>query len=184
MTRRIAIFVGIVVAAAALPAVAAPGRYAISTGQIAAAVSSSGVPILPEQVTLFTSVVASVAHPDLEVQSIQREGQQGIVARIGCANSGQCLPFLVSLRVPGGEDTQIALNHPPPPVTTYRPARFAVRQGSHTALYLDGTHVHISLSVICLENGSPGQIIRATSLDRHQTFTAQVASDGTLRGRL
>ncbi|HEX4031302.1 MAG TPA: hypothetical protein VHX20_13115 [Terracidiphilus sp.] len=184
MTRRIAILIGIVLAAAALPAVAAPGRYAISTGQVAAAVSSSGVPILPEQVTLFTSVVASVAHPDLQVQSIQREGQQGVIARIGCASSEQCLPFLVSLRVQESPNTQIALNRPPATVSTYRPARFAVRQGSQAALYLDGAHVHISLSVICLENGVPGQIVRATSLDRHQTFTVQVASDGTLRGRL
>ena len=68
--------------------------------------------------------------------------------------------------------------------SSYKPVQFAVRQGSTTALILDGAHVHIQLAVISLENGIPGQTIRATSLDRRQVFTAQVAGDGTLRGRL
>lgn len=183
MTRRAAILIGFTLAAV-LPALAAPGRYAISTEQIAAAVSSSGVQVSPEQVTLFTGVVSSVANPALQVQSINRTTNQGVIARIGCASSEQCLPFLVSLRVDGGQNAELALNQPAPSAPVYSPAHFVIRQGSRTALYLDGAHVHISLSVICLESGVPGQMVRATSLDRRQTFTALVASDGTLRGRL
>lgn len=184
MIRRSAILFWIVFAAAALPVLAAPGRYAITTERIAAAVSGSGVQVSPDQVTLLTEVVASVANPELKVQSINRAGDRRTIARMGCANAEQCLPFVVALRMKEVEGSEAASNLPASSASTMRPATFAVRQGSTTALFLDGDHVHISLSVICLENGAPGQTIRATSPDRHQVFTAQVASNGTLRGRL
>jgi hypothetical protein len=174
----------IAIAAAALSALAASGRYDITTERIATAVTNSGVQVAPDQVTLFTNVVASVANPELKVQSIDRTGDGHAIARVACTDSAQCLPFMVTLRVSNGANLEIASNRPVSYGSTYKPAQFAVRQGSTTALFLDGAHVHISLSAICLENGVPGQTIRATSLDRHQTFTAQVTSDGTLRGRL
>ncbi len=172
------------VAAAALSALAASGRYVITAEHIAAAVSSNGVQITPDQVTLFTTVVASVTNPELKVQSINRSGDGQAIARIACADSAQCLPFMVTLRISNGANVEIASNRAEYYGAPSRPAQFVVRQGGTTALYLDGAHIHISLSAICLENGIPGQTIRATSLDRHQVFTAQVASDGTLRGRL
>jgi flagella basal body P-ring formation protein FlgA len=49
---------------------------------------------------------------------------------------------------------------------------------------LDGGHVHIRLSVVCLENGDPGQRIRVESKDPHQTFIAEVVDGGVLRGSL
>jgi flagella basal body P-ring formation protein FlgA len=49
---------------------------------------------------------------------------------------------------------------------------------------LDGTHVHVRLSVICLENGAQGQMIRAASQDHQLMFRVKVAGDGTLEGRL
>lgn len=171
-------------AAAALPALAAPARYAITTERIAEAVSNGGVQVSPQQVTLLAGVVASVANPELKVQSIDRAGSQGVIARIACADSAQCLPFLVALRVKDDEIAVATTARPAVNVSLSRPTSFAVKQGATTALFLDGAHVHISLSVICLENGAPGQTVRATSVDRHQVFTVQVASDGTLRGRL
>jgi len=179
---RSALFLALAVTA--LPALAAPGRYAITTERIAAAVSGNGVQVTPEQVTLFTGVVASVANPELKVQSIDRSGDGQAIARIVCADTAQCLPFLVTLRVANAASIEIASNRPAYYAATSRPAQFVVRQGARTALYLDGAHVHISLSAISLENGVPGQLIRATSLDRRQVFTVQVAGDGTLRGRL
>ncbi len=184
MKRRGSILFWIVFAVMALPALAAPGRYAITTEQVAAAVSSSGVAVSSNQVRLFTDVVANVNNPTLRVQSIHRAGDRGVVARMACADSEQCLPFMVALQVRDSETAEAASYRSVSTASTFRQAAFAVRQGSTTALYLDGTHVHISLSVICLENGVPGQTIRATSLDRLQVFTVQVASDGTLRGRL
>jgi flagella basal body P-ring formation protein FlgA len=49
---------------------------------------------------------------------------------------------------------------------------------------LDSERVHIRLSVICLENGAPGQMIRVTGKDHRLVFTAQVIDGSLLKGRL
>jgi flagella basal body P-ring formation protein FlgA len=59
-----------------------------------------------------------------------------------------------------------------------------VRAGSPATLLLEGAHVHISLSVVCLESGAVGQTIRASSPDHRQVYKAQVVRDGVLEGRL
>jgi flagella basal body P-ring formation protein FlgA len=51
---------------------------------------------------------------------------------------------------------------------------FVVHTGSPAVLLLDSDHVHIRLTVVCLENGSPGQTIRVETQDHSQTFEAQV----------
>ena len=61
---------------------------------------------------------------------------------------------------------------------------FVVRAGSPAVLLLDSDHVHIRLSVICLENGSTGQKIRVESKDPRQTYVAEVIDGGILRGSL
>jgi len=59
-----------------------------------------------------------------------------------------------------------------------------VRSGSPATLMLDSDRVHIRLSVICLENGAPGQRIRVTGKDHRLVFTAQVIDGSLLKGRL
>ena len=51
-------------------------------------------------------------------------------------------------------------------------------------LLLEGNHVHIRLTVICLENGTKGQTIRVASKDRKLTYKAEVIEDSTVRGSL
>ena len=168
-------------AAMALPAAAAGGRYPITADEIAAAVSSRGVQVSADQVNLLADAVASVAHPALTVKSIDRLGDQSLVARLECASSDQCLPFIVKLRVNAAADA-IAADALAGAQT--RPANPVVRAGSSARLLLEGAHVHISLTVICLQSGAAGQTIRAASLDRRQTYTAQVVREGILEGRL
>ena len=170
-------------AALALPAAAAAGRYSITTEQVAAAVSSSGMQITADQVTLPANILASVADPALRVKSIDRGADRSTVARLECANPAQCLPFIVSLRVtpdasalsPHGRSTEGSQGRLSPPV---------VRAGSPATLLLEGAHVHISLSVVCLESGAVGQTIRASSPDHRQVYKVQVVRDGVLEGRL
>ncbi len=172
--------------AAALPAVANPAHYAITAEQVAAAVNNQGMQISPDQVVLLTGVVANVAAPRLTVKSIDRTGPERAIARIECADAAQCLPFVVSIRLNAGESDEV-------PSTSSRllstssqakPAPIVVRAGSPAILLLDGAHVHVSLGVICLDNGAVGQIVRATDRDRRQIFIARVAQSGVLEGRL
>src|ERR1700679_724312 len=175
-----------IVGAAALPAVAAPGHYAISAEQIAATMSRMGMTILPEQVTLLTEVVATRVAPVLKVRSIERWDDQRMMARMECQNQDECLPFFVGLRVNQGDATQThgrssqAYSAGP----TLPSKAFVVRSGSPATLLLDSDRVHIRLSVICLQNGAPGQLSRVTGKDRKLGFTAQVIDGGLLKGKL
>lgn len=182
MIRCRPVLIAFVCGAAALSARAGTGPYPITQEQIAAAVTGSGMRVSPDQVSLLADVVSSTARPTLRVQSIQPAGENRVIARMECAQAGQCLPFIVALRpdtiaIPAAAPDQAPSRQQPN-------APDLVRAGSSALLLLDGDHVHISLSVRCLENGKLGQTIRATSLDRHQFFMAQVVGDRILRGRL
>jgi hypothetical protein len=180
MKFRKHILMGMLCSMAALPAAAVNGHYAITTAQIAAAVSSSGLRVSPEQVTLMTNVVANVADPVLKVKSIDNAGARSAIARLECARQ-QCLPFLVTLRTSVGVEPVVQFTAPV--VSNVKPQTL-VHNGLTAMLHLEGPHVHISLNVICMDNGAAGQTIRATSLDRKQVYSVKVASDGTLEGRL
>ena len=170
-------------AVSVLPARAASGRYAITTERIAAAVSSNGVAVSPDQVTLPANVVARVADPVLKMTSIDRAGDGRATARLECAQANQCLPFIVTLRMTA---VPVAMSSPgrSPASTQSKPVPPAVHAGSPATLQLEGAHVHIVLSVTCLENGAIGQTIRATSQDRSKVYIVQVVHEGILEGRL
>jgi hypothetical protein len=186
MKQRWSILSLILSAAAALPALAGTAHYAITAEQVAAAVNSQGAQISPDQIALLTGVVANVAAPRLTVKSIDRMGPERAVARLECADTEQCLPFIVSIRLNTGANSDVVstLSRSTPTSSQTRPAPIVVRAGSPTILLLNGPHVQITLGVICLDNGAVGQTIRATDRDRRQIFTAHVMQGGVLEGRL
>jgi hypothetical protein len=189
MTRYHLISVVILSAATALPAAAAPGPAAITTEQVAAAISGMGLSVSPEQVTLLSDVVAKSNSPSLNVQSIEPWGDRRMKVRLDCTTHDQCLPFYVSIRLEqksGLAHTALLSDQPSAviPRPNQEPKLSVLRAGSRATLLLDGGHVHIRLSVVCLENGDPGQRIRVESKDPHQTFIAEVVDGGVLRGSL
>jgi hypothetical protein len=180
MHQRRNILLVVVCAAAALPALAAAPQYRITVEQVAAAVSGAGIQATPEKVSLLSDVTATVPQPLLKVKSIEPAGSDRTIARVECADSTQCLPFFVSLQVGPGTLGSTVL----PGAQTSRASATLVRSGQRAILLLEGAHLQITLPVICLENGAVGQTIHLSSLDRRLFYTAQVASDGLLRGRL
>lgn len=175
--------------AVALPAVAASGRDAITTAQVAAAISGAGMQTSAQQVTLLTNVVAATRVPALKVQSIERWGDRGMKVRLGCANPEECLPFFVTVRGDGANAAQSVSSDSDRSSnaiarTKHDPKSFVVRSGTPVTLLIDGDRVHIKLSVVCLENGAPGQTIRVASKDHKQTYQAEVVDGSLLRGRL
>jgi hypothetical protein len=187
MTRLDFISTLILPLALAIPVAAMAAQNAITTEQVAAAMSSAGLNTSAKQVVLLTDVVASTNAPTLKVESMEHWGDRGMKVRLSCAKPEECLPFFVAIR---GSQAQAA----PPYVADHSSAAilraksdsnsFVVRAGSRETLLLEGGHVHIQLPVVCLENGSVGQTIRVTTLDRKQTYTAQVSGNSMLRGRL
>jgi len=175
------------VAAMALPAVAASGHVSITAEQVAAAINGTGMKVSANQVVLLTDVMATTSAPKLKVESMERWGDQQTKFRLNCVKNEECLPFFVAVRW--------SQTVPMPPVladhssTAISMAKsgsnsFIVRAGSPAVLLLDGDHIHIQLPVVCLENGAIGQTIRVASTDHRQNYTAQVGEGAVLRGKL
>lgn len=187
MNGRGSILIAGLMAVSALPVLAGSGRYRITAEQVAATISSGGLHIAPNQVSMMAEILSSVSDPTLTVKSIDRAGDQRAVARLECADSQQCLPFMVALQIsPSNNAEFLAVTTRAPQLSPSRPrpAAILVHAGSHAVLLLEGAHVHVRLSVICMENGSQGQTVRVSTPDRHTFFTAHVAQEGTLEGRL
>ena len=187
MTAPKRIFALIVAIALGLPAVAASAQNAIATEQIAAALSSAGMNATPDQVVLLSRVVATTSAPKLKVESAELWSDHRIKVRLSCVKQEECLPFFVAVR---GGQSQAALpviaDSSSAAILQAKPDSNApvMRVGRHATLLLEGGHIHIQLTVICLQNGAIGQTIRVASLDRKQTYVAQVDGNSTLRGRL
>ena len=186
-TRYRLIAISILAAAAALSAAAAPVRDAITAAQIAAAISEAGMKVSARQVTLLTEVVSTDSAPILKVQSMEPWGNHQIKVRLSCARREECLPFFVAVRDNDQNLLQRVSEDSRGPSTARSrpdPKSFVVRSGTPATLLIDGERIHIKLSVLCLENGAPGQTIRAASMDHKQTYSAVVVDGTLLRGRL
>lgn len=178
MIRSVSIFVYAVFLAATIPVAEAASLNAITADQIAAALNRRGMPVSADQLTMLSNAVANTVNPELKVKSIERIDDRREAVRLECASHQQCLPFIVTVRLSS------ATEGIPDAATNSQPKAIAVHDGSKAILHLDGAHVHISLIVICLANGSVGQTIRTTSIDRHMVYTVRVADNGLLEGSL
>ena len=186
MMRNKPILWSIVMAGAVMPVMAAtPGHYPISTGDVAATISASGVAVTPEQIMFLTEVVATRPAPALKVRSVERIGSERLSARMECIESDQCLPFFVAIQTARTNEPQLAAMSTGNLLTgnAPRPAP-VVRAGATVNLFLDGAHIHIRIPVKCLESGAPGQAIRVEEKSHGLIYTAQVVDGSTVRGRL
>lgn len=193
MTRLNFVFASIFIAVAPWPAFAAPERYQISPGQVAATVNRMGVQIAPSQVTLLADIVATTPAPELQVRLLQQLDADRFMVRLECANKGDCVPFMASIQATQSGAAQLAsissrqsLNGGTASRTASqpRPESIVIRSGSQAVLQLEGDHIQIRIPVICLQNGAAGQTIRATDKDHRRIYAAQVVDMGILRGRL
>lgn len=173
--------------ASTLPSFAADRHYSIRAESVAAAMSGVGMQVSPRQVTLLTEVVATSNAPRLRVRSIEKSGDHRMMVRIECEKSEECLPFYASIGSGAGNESQASEFTLPAQDYFSRQGnskQVEMRLGSTATLLLDGQRVHISLSVICLENGAVGQKIRVASADRQRTYLAEVIDSGRLKGSL
>lgn len=171
----------------ALPSLAQTNQYAITAAQVAQAITRTGMQVTPAQVTLLSNVVAATPAPVLQVRSVNFESRHRITARLVCAESQQCLPFIVAVRLKSQGRAPVAQPNasvPQPAPVRSLPQRPAVRWGSRAVLLLVAPHMQIRVPVICMQNGSVGQTIRVTSADHRETYSAQVVSSGFLRGTM
>lgn len=172
--------------AAILPGAAQSNRFFITQDQVATAISVAGMQVSAGQVTLLSNVVSATGNPVLKVGSLEKWGDQKVMVRLECVTPGECLPFIVAVRLSGAEQERLALSSQLQPVYSSAKPRGSdtIRAGSTAVLFLEGPHVQIQLPVVCLENGLIGQRIHVATRDRRLTFMAEIVGDSALRGQL
>lgn len=186
MMKSKLILYGMLLSAASGPALCASPN-SIGVNQVVATLSRMGMQVSPQQVTMLTEVVAANAAPVLKVRSIEPWGNQRMLVRIECQSQKECLPFFVGLNQGGDHSSAAASSKDVPAAgagSSPDPRRFVVRTGSPAILLLDSDRVHIRIPVTCLENGSPGQMIRVRGKEHRVIFTAQVVDSTSLKGTL
>ena len=82
----------------AVPTVAVAQREAITAAQVAAAMNAAGMKVSPQQIMLLAGVTARTSTPGLQVESMERWGDDRIKVRLDCSDPSACLPFFVAVR--------------------------------------------------------------------------------------
>jgi hypothetical protein len=169
-------------------------RFALSTGQVARALSAGGMQITGEQVSLPARIVATEPTPELDILSVEPLGKAQLAGhspdrfrvRLGCHLSGECLPFYAFVR--WSEPTTGSAARPSGASGLTRNIMFSpqneiiMRAGAHATLVIDDGRSHIQIAVISLENGIAGHRIRVCSPDRKQVYFGEVVSARLLEG--
>jgi hypothetical protein len=174
------------------------GRFALTTLQVARALSERGVQTEGKQVSLLARVVATEPDPTLDVLSVETLGspQSSVKSRIrsrvklACRIAEKCLPFYVIVTWPEGTAWAATIASSSSPVLRNAPAagngpltsEITMPAGTHATLVIDDQRSHIRLSVVSLENGVAGHRIRVASPDHKQFYVGEVVSASLLKG--
>jgi len=148
-----------------------------------------------QQVGFLSQAVATQENPELMAVRADLWGNSQAMVLMRCRNSGQCIPFYVSLRWPDAAAASQALrnsNLPSgiagtamnsrPVVHASHPAEPAVvRRGEAATLVIQGERLRLELPVICLQDGGVGARIRVMSADRKKNYVAEVVSTKLLK---
>jgi hypothetical protein len=160
-------------------------HFALTAGQVARALSESGIQTAEEQVSLLTRVVATESSPALDVLSVEPFSKQPMAdhtrtrsrVKLACHQPGKCLPFYAI--VTGSEPTAGSAATPSSVSPT---SEITMRAGTHATLVMDDDRSHIKVAVISLENGMAGHRIRVSSPDHKQVYFGEVVSASLLKG--
>jgi hypothetical protein len=164
-----------------------PERFALTAGQVAQALSDRGIPTTGEQVSLLARVVATQAHPVLDILSVEPSapGQPAPHSparsrvKLTCHKPGECLPFYAIAS--WSQSTTRPGTNASDPFAFNAKNEIIMRAGTHATLIIDDDRSHIQVAVISLENGMAGHRIRVTSPDRKQVYYGEVVSASLLK---
>jgi hypothetical protein len=95
--------------------------------------------------------------------------------RLECA-PGQCLPFLVDVRMERSALHSLAISKTP---SKRARQRTTVRNGDRALVVFLGDSLHLTAAVTCLDHGAEGDVIRVRNQDGH-IFRARISGPGLL----
>ena len=97
--------------------------------------------------------------------------------RLECREPGKCIPFLASVRTT--ERTMTGSCRSGFRSASAQPKKVAVRAGERAKVVFIANRLRLTTSVICLERGTEGEIIRVKNQDGH-IFRARVVAPAVL----
>jgi hypothetical protein len=137
-----------------------------------------------DEIDLPLALPALAGHKLRVLSACWDESARRTQFRLECSGAGQCLPFLayVSSTV-RNEGSSAARAVPCRQGMSRPPAQIAlkpvVRSGDRATAVFVANRLHMTASVICLERGHEGEIIRVRSLDGH-IFRARISGPALL----
>lgn len=162
-------------------------RTLISRDCILRALHSSGVSILPEQMEELSGMTAAEPNPPLKVLSIDLLDADSDKVLLRCEHPNTCLPFYVLVhwgRLEDGSTSRPGQTDPRPARPEQRTGNLLVRSGRTVVLMLEGEYIHMTLPVLCLQNGGRGQQVRVISKDTKKRYVARVTGPGVVTSAL
>jgi hypothetical protein len=186
--RMVTFTLAVGLASACHAASVAPANY-VTADQILSAVAAARVPVRSAEVEFLAPVVLNQPDAMLKLSHIEKSQGDSAVARIACANPGECLPFFVILHWSDAQERVAVLgplrSQPVRESSTPRISRpMLVRAGHAATLLMQNGTMRITTQIICLQNGAMGEEIRISSLDHKRITTAEVVDSGLLKGTL
>jgi flagella basal body P-ring formation protein FlgA len=158
-------------------------RNVILTRQVADAMELAGIVVNPERIELLSGISATRENASMRVVSVTDQTAGAVKVKLRCQDNQACLPFYVLVHGFDGVNATHALVSAAPVAKETSP-QSVIHSGDHATLILESPDSRMSLPVICLQSGSPGQKIRVTSPDHRQFFDAEIVATGILKGSL
>lgn len=162
-------------------------RMRISHEVILGALHSSGMQISPGQMEQLSGVTATEPNPLLRVVSVDLLDGESDKVLLRCQHPNTCLPFyvLVHWGQPGDRSGVRPDGTGEMRSQSGQPAeKLLVRSGKIAVLLLEGEYIHITLPVLCLQNGGRGQQVRVISKDTKKRYLARVVGPGVVTSGL
>lgn len=120
--------------------------------------------------------VSGVSDRTLRVAEMRWNAARGCAeVRIECA-LGECVPFMVAVRMERSELPSTIASKTRAKRTRQRNA---VRSGDRAVAIFVAERMHLTVSVVCLDRGNEGDVIRVRNQDGH-IFRARVSGPGLL----
>jgi hypothetical protein len=163
---------------------AAEETYPILATRVAEVLAAEGVMVAASDICVPAGIAARRAHAELRIASIAAAtGSAGRYwVKVECRDSGDCLPFYVTV------DSSTLLQSGVRQVATGKvlPQHHAgvpvVRAGAHVTLVIHGDRTLITLSVVTLQSGDIGDVIRVATPDHKQVLQGQIVNATELQG--
>jgi hypothetical protein len=176
LAKAITMVAALLLAGTAVSVRADDARTPIGRENILSALHSSGLAIAPTQLEQLSNVTAAEPNPLLKVISVDMLDGESDKVLLRCEHPNTCLPFFVLVHWDGQEQESAARSGRP----GIQPQNLLVRSGRFVTLMLDGEYIHMTMPVLCLQNGGHGQQVRVISKATKKRYLARVTGRGVV----